>query len=340
MEEQLRSILAQTRPPDEVVICDDGSTDETLAIIARCAGATKLAVEVKRNSRRLGAGANFEQAMSLCHGEIVVLSDQDDVWRSDKLRVLAEVLDANPDAGYAFSDAEVIDGKGRVIHGSLWGYVGFDPAKRAAFWRGPAGQVRALLKGNVVTGATMALTGQMIRRLLPTPELWIHDEWIALSSGVMGIRGVPVAEPLIRYREHAKQAIGVRRTRIVTAIWRALIDEPRMYEAWGRKWPAAERVLGGAANLDREAWALFEKKAAHMTVRAHLSRRPRHRRLAAVARELARGGYHLCSEGWWAVIKDCLIPMGRGQVGAEERGGPGPSGAPAPLGGEMRRGSG
>jgi glycosyltransferase involved in cell wall biosynthesis len=335
LEEQLRSIMAQTRPPDELVICDDGSTDETLAIVARCASTTKVAVEIKRNSSRLGPSANFAQAMSLCRGEIIVLSDQDDVWRPDKLQVLAEVLKANPDAGYAFSDAGVIDGKGRVIHRSLWERVKFDLVRRAAFSRGPAAQVRALLKGNVVTGATMALPGHMCRRLLPTPELWIHDEWIAFSSGVMGIRGVPVPEPLIQYRQHEKQAIGLKRTRLVSA----LIEEPRVYEAWVRKWRAAARVLRGVANLDRELGALLEKKVAHVTLRAQLSRQPRHRRLAAIAEEVARGGYHLCSEGWGAAIYDCLTPMGRGQV-EEERGGPGPSNAPAPLGKEMRPGSG
>lgn len=339
LAEQLQSIMSQTRPADELVICDDGSTDETLDIVARHADTMKVAVKVKRNSRRLGPSANFEQAMSLCRGEIVVLSDQDDVWRSDKLRVLSEVLEANPNAGYAFSDAAVIDEKGRLIHRSLWEHVGFDLRKRAAFSRGPAGQVWALLRGNVVTGATMAVTGQMRRKLSPTPGLWVHDEWMAFSSSVIGIRGAPVEEPLIRYRQHRRQAIGVRRLGIVTAIWRALVDEPRMYEAWLRKWRAAEGLLRGTAGLDREAWALLEKKVDHVALRTQLSRQPRHRRWAAIAEEIARGGYHACSDGWWAAIKDCLIPTGRAHVG-EERGGPNASGTPASLGEDMRPESG
>src|SRR2546426_7732246 len=143
---QLRSIAFQTRPPDELVICDDGSTDKTLAIVTRYAGTVEFPVRVHRNSQRLGPAKNFEQALSLCRGDIVALSDQDDVWRPEKLRVLEEALCVD-DAGYAFSDAVLVDETGGVIHHSLWELVGFDRSKRVAFSRGLSGQTRVLLKG-------------------------------------------------------------------------------------------------------------------------------------------------------------------------------------------------
>ena len=89
---QLRSIAAQDRPPDELVICDDGSSDGSLEVIRGFARCSRIPTRVVVNDKNLGSTRNFEQAISLCQGEIVLLADQDDVWYPYKLRRIQEVF--------------------------------------------------------------------------------------------------------------------------------------------------------------------------------------------------------------------------------------------------------
>src|SRR5213080_381833 len=83
--EQLDSIVAQSRPPDELVVCDDGSTDETVEVLETFLAEAPFPVRLQRNEANLGFVKNFEQAISLCTGDFVALSDQDDVWMPGKL---------------------------------------------------------------------------------------------------------------------------------------------------------------------------------------------------------------------------------------------------------------
>ncbi len=196
LREQLESIASQTRLPDELVVCDDCSVDATLAILRHYAKAVEFPVRIRCNAQPLGVAKNFEQAITHTAGDIIVLSDQDDIWRDNKLEVLEQVLSKNPDAGYAFSDAIIINEAGKMMHHSLWQQVFFTKKKRAVFSRGSADQVQILIRGNVVTGATMALRASLKAVILPVPNSWIHDEWIAFAASVSGARGIPIYEPL------------------------------------------------------------------------------------------------------------------------------------------------
>ena len=82
---QLESIFAQTRRPDEIVICDDGSSDETQQLLTKFAAKSPVPIALKLNQQNLGSVKNFEQAIKLCNGDVIALGDQDDVWRHDKL---------------------------------------------------------------------------------------------------------------------------------------------------------------------------------------------------------------------------------------------------------------
>src|SRR5262249_31567365 len=87
---QWESILAQSRKPDEIVVCDDGSSDQTRALLEQFASGSAIPVTIQLNQTNLGSVKNFEQAIRLCTGDIIALSDQDDVWRSDKLQSIEE----------------------------------------------------------------------------------------------------------------------------------------------------------------------------------------------------------------------------------------------------------
>src|SRR5947209_20067608 len=103
---QLTSIEAQTRRPDEVVICDDSSCDGTVELIRSWADAAPFPVRVHVNPRNVGAIKNFERAVSLSCGDLIALADQDDLWYPNKLGVLEQQLGDNPAAGLAFRSEE------------------------------------------------------------------------------------------------------------------------------------------------------------------------------------------------------------------------------------------
>lgn len=90
LQEQLDSFTAQTRLPDELVVCDDGSTDDTLKIIYKFADHAPFPVCIYENSENLGYADNFLKAASLCKGDWIAFSDQDDVWLPEKLEEIAK----------------------------------------------------------------------------------------------------------------------------------------------------------------------------------------------------------------------------------------------------------
>ena len=88
LEAQLQSIAAQQRLPDELVVCDDASSDDTIEIARRFAERAPFPVRIETTEIRLGITANFERAVSLCAADVILLADQDDVWLPEKIALL------------------------------------------------------------------------------------------------------------------------------------------------------------------------------------------------------------------------------------------------------------
>ncbi|MBC8386093.1 MAG: glycosyltransferase family 2 protein [Candidatus Cloacimonetes bacterium] len=210
IREQLESILNQTHPVDEIIICDDGSQDSTISILRDFENKYKSVIKVHQNRINLGFIKNFEKAISIASGEIIFLSDQDDIWKKDKIEKTLKVFDKNPDCYYVFSDAERIDEKGNKLEKSFWEELEFTPQKRLMFFKGF--QKEILLKNNVVNGASTAIRSKFKQLLFPFSQLFPHDHWIALIFSFLDNKGgIPFDEPLISYRIHRKQALGFDR---------------------------------------------------------------------------------------------------------------------------------
>ena len=206
---QLASYLKQTRLPDELVVGDDGSTDATEALIREFANVAPFPVRFTRNPQRLGVGGNFDQAIQRCSGEFIALSDQDDEWRPDKLETLVALLNQNPQAGYACSDAEMIGEDGQPQHHRLWEQYRCTPLE--FLQRGDSSAEHLLLQSDRILGATMLLRAQCVRSLSPIPKTWLHDHWLSVLCELMSFHGVASSELLTRYRLHRDQTCGVRR---------------------------------------------------------------------------------------------------------------------------------
>ena len=307
---QLESILDQTRLPDEIVICDDRSTDNTQNLLKKFATESPVPITLQINDHNLGSVKNFERTISLCTGDVIALSDQDDVWRSDKLALFETVLNNSPSAGIVFSDAAIVDEKLNPLNRRMWDEVGFDTHKRKLLKTGRALEV--LITGWTVTGATMAFRSRFVKLSLPIPEeiAMIHDGWIALTiSAVADV--VAIDEPLIQYRQHAQQQIGAPTRKDAGPERRGLqaIDT-----AFRRRNSSADlhKILETLAVRLRasdfnthKALSFINDYAFHLNVRANLPQR-RLNRVPRILRELLSLRYHEYANGFKSAAKDLV----------------------------------
>lgn len=212
LKQQLDSLRIQTQLPDEVVVVDDASIDSTPGILAEFARTAPFPVEVIQFREHLGTLAAFEQGLCSATGEILVICDQDDRWRPEKIAVMAQRMAERPDALLAFSDAVLIDSGGAPLSRSRWRVAGFGPREWALMVHDPLGQ---MLARQVVSGCTAAIRRALVPVLLPFPTdlhpalgNMMYDRWISLvAAAAAAILTVP--ERLVEYRIHAEQQIGI-----------------------------------------------------------------------------------------------------------------------------------
>ena len=118
IEEQLDSILGQTRKAEEVILCDDCSTDRTVEIVRLFIERNGLQESWRLycNGENRGYPGNFYYVMGLCAGDVVFLADQDDVWAETKLERMCAVLEEHPEAEVLACKFGLMDGEGERIH--------------------------------------------------------------------------------------------------------------------------------------------------------------------------------------------------------------------------------
>lgn len=205
---QIESILNQTVKIDEIIICDDVSTDKTHEILAKYQSKFPDLIKVIFNEKNLGYIKNFEKAISLCTGEIIFLSDQDDIWLEHKVESIINIFNSKPDVCYVFSDAIAIDENGNNLNYNIWTTINFNKKKQIDFRNGK--QAEYLIENNFVTGATLAIRSEKKETIFPFPDNVPHDYWIAfLLSSINNYSGWFSDEPLIKYRIHKKQIVGL-----------------------------------------------------------------------------------------------------------------------------------
>ena len=187
IEAQLRSILPQLGAKDEVIVSDDGSTDETLALIR---GLNDPRICLICHDRPIGSTANFYSALSQAKGDIIFLSDQDDVWMEDKVKRCVAWL---KDCDLVVSDAKVVDADLAPLYPSLFALV----HSREGLWRNWA--------FCTFYGSARAFRRTVWEQAQPVPKnrLIAHDWWIGMVAEMTG-RVRFVNEPMYLYRRHNK----------------------------------------------------------------------------------------------------------------------------------------
>jgi hypothetical protein len=314
---QLASIASQTRLPDELVARDDGSADATPAILEEFGSRAPFRVQLDLGGPRLGSTGNFERTISQCTGDVIALSDQDDVWLPGKLCALNRSFEDDPRVVLAFSDARLLSSKGQVISPSTWDALGFQTRARHRFAADP---LRALLGRAIVAGCMLAFRADVRDALLPFPaeldahEPMYHDRWISLVSAAIG-RVVAIDEPLVEYRVHEEQQVGIRllRVRRLThpRLWRlaALTVSPRerdlRHGARVAQLAALTRRLQTTAQPSATSLGDIQACSRHLEARIKLPRAP-WSRAAVVAAEWRSGGYRDWSLGASSAVIDLL----------------------------------
>lgn len=209
---QLESLRVQTRPADEVIICDDGSDDETAQIVTDYIRDYQLTGwKFYQNEQNLGYRLNFRQAIEKTTGDLIFLSDQDDVWKPEKLGRMEGMFLTHPDMLSLNTGFDPIDASGTPIavpDRRGWSNHNLIPTRLKAgeLRKFPAEQVYT---HNLSPGCTMAFTVQLKQEFLRTTKSVLPHDWdlnaIAAAEGGAYFWNVP----LISYRLHGNNTIGL-----------------------------------------------------------------------------------------------------------------------------------
>lgn len=194
LREQLDSIYNQTYKNIEVIVCDDCSSDKTVEILEEYCKKFRLKYFV--NETNLGFVKNFEKAISLCSGDYIALSDQDDVWTENKIETLLKNIADNL---LIHSDCELIDANGKTIK---------------KFWKGEIKSHKCFedfLFSNAVTGCTTLFKKDLLSYVLPFPErLAYHDWYLAIVAAKLN-QILYISDVLTKYRQHIEQDTGTKK---------------------------------------------------------------------------------------------------------------------------------
>lgn len=300
LQEQLESYASQTLLPDELVVCDDASHDGTWSILESFAQAAPFPVRLFSNERNLGFGSNFAQAVELATGDVIFMSDQDDVWLPSKLERVTAAFDV-PEVMVVTCDQEIVDEKLNLSGQTSQGLMRSLGARNEMFTIGCCTAIRSALRGV----------------LLPLPPgVDSHDTWLALLAKSLDVQRL-VPEVLQYHRRHgdnitADQLNPLGRIGRLGMLrrWYAISPDQLVFV-----YPYYEAVVDRLASAPRNAFPFpdrrdrglewTQRRLATMRERHAIALRPRWRRFPAVVRLLCAGDYGQFS-GWKSVAKDVL----------------------------------
>lgn len=199
LAQMLDSLVAQTRQADFIVAVDDGSKDNTPAILKSYQD--RLPLQVTCLEKNSGHRAAFSKALELAQpqlsdSDLIALADQDDIWLPHKLDILEKLIQ---DKALVFGDAQVVDADGKIMAESWRSYSNIE--QKVSIEQQIAGI-------NNVTGCLSLFKASLLKTILPIPEgVTVHDRWIAMIADKQG-SVVAIDTPVVQYRLHGANAVG------------------------------------------------------------------------------------------------------------------------------------
>jgi glycosyltransferase involved in cell wall biosynthesis len=306
VSEQLDSFARQTRLPDELVVSDDASTDRSVEIVREFAAHAPFPVRLLANKQNAGPNGNFDRAIDACAGDVIFLSDWDDVQYPDKLLLVEKALRESPRAGVAICNADLVDEDLKPLGRTLWEAHGFFPSRCLQELMSEGTEFTSSLTTN---GCCLAFRGELKRLVLPLPggdpRPILHDGFIAWTIILSGAGGVALVDkPLLAYRQHNAQVSGAGgNTYSRLGRWRARLARAKERPHFG---PLIERLESPAAIQCSRNQEIRKSALCHWRARWNL---PEYRiaRVSPVLQELFTRRYQRFSHGFAAAAKDLLF---------------------------------
>lgn len=205
IQEQIESILNQSVQPNEIIICDDASKDDTVSIVESVLSKSCIKYHIKTRQKNEGVLNNFIDAINLASGDVVFFCDQDDCWINNKIEKMMNVFEKNPEIMLVYSNADLVDAKLNSLGISLWESIRYKPQKTKSLFS-------EMLSRNVVTGMCMAARREWILKDMHFSEYMLHDEFLGWRASLENC-GYPINEKLVYYRQHANNVVGCKKIR-------------------------------------------------------------------------------------------------------------------------------
>jgi glycosyltransferase involved in cell wall biosynthesis len=305
LEDLLDSLAAQTLLPAELLVGDDGSSDDTLEIVRDFAAHAPFPVEILANERSLGPASNLERLLVRAKGDILFPCDQDDIWAPRKIEALTLALDASPPHAAAICNSSFIDAAGRPLPGSLFERIGQADLTRQLVASGSYDSMMQVFLHNIAASHALAIRRNALELVLPFRPCWYADWWMALV--LSATTGITVLDDcLVAYRLHDSNAVGMppERRRFSKQV------SPETAVGFSIRADMLDAAIARVSELrpgmltpgDR---AFLEELAAHLRTRGSLPLK-RERRVIPVLREAISGRYSRFSNGWRSALVDVV----------------------------------
>ncbi|GAB3888506.1 glycosyltransferase family 2 protein [Spirosoma agri] len=305
---QWQSLLDQQQLPDELVVCDDRSTDGTVSLLERLAAEAPFPVRILVNETQLGSNKNFERVLSECTGDLIFICDQDDYWFPNKISTMVEYMGNHPDDQLAFCDSWVTDEHLQGRQNRFWTWIRFDEEAQRRWREGEMMEI--MLDGNRVMGCATAIRRSFLSKVLPFPDDvpgYIYDGWIGLVAAAYNTIQF-IDQPLQLYRTHIKQQVGVRqeepgeRVRVRDRFIRNRTIKLAPLREKQAKLAAISQLLAERVSPDTPGLQQLHRRLSHYTMRSCLPH-DRLRRLKPVLDSLRQGNYNRYADAaanWYA----------------------------------------
>lgn len=309
---QLESILRQSMSPDEIIVCDDASTDDTINIVHRISAKWPSTVRIIKNETNLGCVKNFEKAIKHASGDIIFLSDQDDVWFEKKIETMSIPFFQNSSIGLVYSDALITNASLRPTGKTLFRCrknLRINN-KRSAY---------QLVRGVGINGCTLAFRSNLKSLVLPISEEWGHDHWIAfIAHAVMDYK--PINEPLMFYRRHGNNAgndlvldggwVTKLKIKLNASGTEAYAGDRRHWEVMFKRLKEISRTQNPFCENPfkfNEYLTECERRLKFALLREGVKKRGRVKNFHLLLQALFKGYYHRYLNGMKSLFKDVLI---------------------------------
>ena len=308
IKRQLDSLAAQTHVPAELVITDDQSNDDTVAVVEEFSKTSPFPIKLFRNEKRLGYRKNFMRAASLCKSQLIAFCDQDDYWHPRKIEAIS-IPFTDPEVLLVYHDADVVTDGGERI-GSLTERV-------------PKQQILSPLSSGPFLYA-LGFTEVFRRSLLQLNNLWAqsldhdrlgeplaHDQWFFFLASVFGTI-VYVDEPLVNYIQHGRNAHGWGKPGFREFVEKYLRNHSRRFSYVAKAMQSRADILETAKGKVERVWVdrastaaqYYRSLALHYALRAKLYESHKlSERIGAYRAIIRSGGY---AGGPWTLGRRCV----------------------------------